>query len=1497
MTEKKYRLVISVFVAIAMITTTIPMAIIAVPPPSDSQEAIFEPTPPTPGYQGPNAQIVFEETFDADLGAFTATDDSGDGAWAWDGTEEAAMWADGGQTDDEDDTLSADIALPQIDTTCNALTLQFDYWGEGGVFEVLADTDLLGTFTATALATADIDLTAYQGTTITLTFHVDATETRTIFIDNVVIAQNPTTDIIINGIEGMEDGGRYNTFPKWIDVNVTNGGTEPITGADFHLQIYKEVPFEPIVYKCWDMETCFLLTWDVFSWDGDQASWYWTEKRSYSPTHSYHSQPDYLDTYEADSFDSLVLHDYFAIPTTIEVDGHTQPVTGAYLTFWHWCEGEFDGTNPIDYGVVSIETAVPPPPSAIVGGPYYDTNGEWVQETIDISAWIGESIKINFTWISDEYLNFEGWYIDDVCIELQVGSDQPLIFQGYSYEDFEAGETRTFSFPIQWTIEEPGTYYIQVYTDYEDCNPLGNEINWTIWFGDVCDGEITDIVVPPSVQMPNTYCDGVAHEEMNWVIVPIDVTVHNNGTLVEDIPVEVTARHKITENLWKDDVESGDLGYTYVVWGGDNLWNIVDADFYSPFHSWHFGDTATHYPAGVNAGFMIVPEGEVDWADLKNYADADIVIKAKWDFRGTDMAVPVLIDGTTWYFFIGRSVHLTGNSGGWQEVRFSNLLAGYVSYLGLNNIFELPEAYGFTNFRGFALGICGPGLAPTVGGGAGLYIDDILVYKSYAGEVVWSDTLVAEDLEPCHSEVLHFEWNTTEYCDYIITATVKLDCDMDPTNDEMGAPTRIWKQIYEPDTWEKWEQEDNTYGLPDHWHIVEECSICPDDHKWWNGDEATGIYPNEVDEVLVINRTFDFTGLTEAYISFETYYYIEAGYDYGYVEVSNDCGDTWFRLATYTGNTGGAWVTETLDLIPGTTILYSEYTDFSFVMPIDFFTDKMHFRFRFVSDELSAEKGWFIDDVVVGSGADIFFFDDMEDATFSADAWYHMATYARCHWHEEDEFGVPYPGPDDVAFWNGEPRNVIGSGTLYRFGNYPPIGTAISFGAWTYTKLSPDHGSWNYWYGVWGERTYWAQGYAGEWQEMYRNYTVDFSAVPLGATITFYLDAIAYDSTTSYWLEVSGDSTSQIFEIPGDDSGNLVLFTFDLSAFAGMSDVLLAFHVNHTTTSGQEEFTLWDGWIDAEAPIWPYGKYYNNVDEKLIFYFDLTHAYEAFLEWDQNYSFADSYPDDYGLVEIWTGSEWKTLFIVQGNSGGGWGHMKLDISDYVGGSELTKIRFRFISNDANVDYGWLIDNISIQGKIDYKNPTASATLSPATPNGCNGWYKTGVTVTLTATDNVKVAKIYYRIDGGTWKVYTAPFTVDVDGSHTIDYYAEDEVGNTSPVGTVSFKIDKTAPTVTITAPQAGYIYLMGRQLFKNPLGGTVIIGGINFEATASDAMSGIDYVTFNINGYSYDDASAPYKIWWHKFDLMPTKYTLTVSAYDEACNKAADQTLSFTHWL
>ena len=89
-------------------------------------------------------------------------------------------------------------------------------------------------------------------------------------------------------------------------------------------------------------------------------------------------------------------------------------------------------------------------------------------------------------------------------------------------------------------------------------------------------------------------------------------------------------------------------------------------------------------------------------------------------------------------------------------------------------------------------------------------------------------------------------------------------------------------------------------------------------------------------------------------------------------------------------------------------------------------------------------------------------------------------------------------------------------------------------------------------------------------------------------------------------------------------------------------------------------------------------------------------------------------------------------------------------------------------------------------------PVTTSVLSPAAPNGQNGWYIGPVTVTLGATDNdggSGVDKTEYRIDGGAWTVYSGPFAVGSDGGHTVGYRSTDVVGNVEAEKTVSFKVD------------------------------------------------------------------------------------------------------------
>jgi hypothetical protein len=97
-------------------------------------------------------------------------------------------------------------------------------------------------------------------------------------------------------------------------------------------------------------------------------------------------------------------------------------------------------------------------------------------------------------------------------------------------------------------------------------------------------------------------------------------------------------------------------------------------------------------------------------------------------------------------------------------------------------------------------------------------------------------------------------------------------------------------------------------------------------------------------------------------------------------------------------------------------------------------------------------------------------------------------------------------------------------------------------------------------------------------------------------------------------------------------------------------------------------------------------------------------------------------------------------------------------------------------------------------------PTTTATTNPAAPNGTNGWFTTDVTVTLAAADNCSgVASTEYSTDGTSWQPYTGSFTISTEGTTVVSYRSTDNAGNAETVKTLTLMIDKSAPTVSISA--------------------------------------------------------------------------------------------------
>ncbi|MCX7721511.1 MAG: immune inhibitor A, partial [Verrucomicrobiae bacterium] len=113
-------------------------------------------------------------------------------------------------------------------------------------------------------------------------------------------------------------------------------------------------------------------------------------------------------------------------------------------------------------------------------------------------------------------------------------------------------------------------------------------------------------------------------------------------------------------------------------------------------------------------------------------------------------------------------------------------------------------------------------------------------------------------------------------------------------------------------------------------------------------DSPGAFYTNNTDAALSLASSVSLVGASRPALSFFHQYALEAGYDYGLVEVSLDGGRSWVipGLAAYTGSTT-TMAREQLDLSP--------YVGAA----------NVRIRFRLVTDSSVVMDGWYVDDVLI----------------------------------------------------------------------------------------------------------------------------------------------------------------------------------------------------------------------------------------------------------------------------------------------------------------------------------------------------------------------------------------------------------------------------------------------------------------------------------------------------------------------------------------------------
>ena len=145
-------------------------------------------------------------------------------------------------------------------------------------------------------------------------------------------------------------------------------------------------------------------------------------------------------------------------------------------------------------------------------------------------------------------------------------------------------------------------------------------------------------------------------------------------------------------------------------------------------------------------------------------------------------------------------------------------------------------------------------------------------------------------------------------------------------------------------------------------------------YVWWSnrGDDSD----------MMLTRAFDLSGVSAATLEFWTWYDLEEDWDYAYVEVSADDGETWTILTTpsgtgtnpngnsfgwaYTGRSGGGetaeWIQEQVDLAP-------------------YAGQEVLVRFEYITDDAVNRPGFVVDDVAI---SEIGYASDLEE---DGDGW------------------------------------------------------------------------------------------------------------------------------------------------------------------------------------------------------------------------------------------------------------------------------------------------------------------------------------------------------------------------------------------------------------------------------------------------------------------------------------------------------------------------------
>jgi len=155
-------------------------------------------------------------------------------------------------------------------------------------------------------------------------------------------------------------------------------------------------------------------------------------------------------------------------------------------------------------------------------------------------------------------------------------------------------------------------------------------------------------------------------------------------------------------------------------------------------------------------------------------------------------------------------------------------------------------------------------------------------------------------------------------------------------------------------------------------------------------------------------------------------------------------------------------------------------------------------------------------------------------------------------------------------------------------------------------------------------------------------------------------------------------------------------------------------------------------------------------------------------------------------------------------------------------------------------------------KINPESPTISVTSGN---EGNSSWYKTDVTLKVTAGKDEggsDMKDVSYEYTGPITKTNThissgGTFTLSTEGTYNIKCYTYDNVGNVSSVATKTIKIDKTAPTITVSPSSATVCKSKSVTITAADTGTSTLNSGNSYQyylSTSSSALTGGSWTNY-----------------------------------------------------